>query len=135
MRIFFALVAAGAFFLSGCKTTESASADHHQIIVKLDRVVDESDQGGWQFILKDGDELKTIVGTGDADLDGDGNHVFIVKEDDSKADKSHRTLHRKVIVIKGDTEPELREQLKEQGFDLEFDLEPDEEETDEEVEK
>lgn len=184
MRIAFALVAVGVLFVSGCKTTESASTGQHEIFVKVDRVISDNDHDGSAghiniIIQRDGEEpiriegdpasievqeqlalLKAegihVMGDDHAFLDGgpdgkehkwivkhssehdhdgtnlhieEGERIFIMKDGDHNEHSSHGGSHKKVIVIKGDTEEDVKQQLKEHGFDLEFDFELGEEET------
>lgn len=87
MRITLVLIAAGALFISGCKTTESASARGHEILVK----VDNHDTGGEDgkrkidvIILRDGEDFRHIEGDPDspevqaqlAMLKAEGIHVM-----------------------------------------------------------
>lgn len=186
MRIAFALIAAGAFVVSGCKTTETALADGHEVFVSIDRefIEDDGDKKGHVNIIikRDGEDTIHIEGDpaspevkkqlamlgaegihvmggdhnvhlagpdgmkhkrimkhdtensfeiileGDEVADLDGHYMIIKKGSGPDGDTHHMGVHKKVIVIKGGSEEEIREQLKKEGIELEFDLELDDEE-------
>lgn len=180
MRIAIALMAAGAIFVSGCKTTQMASETDHEIFVTVDGDHGDAERKVSIVVKRDGEEpihiegdaaspevqeqlalLKAdgIPGMGDHDFFGhagsDGKkHKWVVKYDDEhdhgetvesngeyvlivKGDKpvKHEGAHKKVIVIKGNNEEDVRKQLKEHGIELEFDFELDEGDEDAKVEK
>lgn len=62
MRIALALMAAGAFFVSGCKTTQMASETDHEIFVMADGDHDDADRHVSIFIRRDGKEPVHIEG-------------------------------------------------------------------------
>ena len=69
MRITFVLIAAGALFISGCKTTESASAGGHEILVKVDSHATGREDGKRKIdviILRDGEDFRHIEGDPDS---------------------------------------------------------------------
>lgn len=193
MRIAFALMAVGALFSSGCKTTDSASAGQHEVFVKVDSTTSENDQDGTEghiniFIKRDGEEpiriegdlasievqeqlsfleaegrhvvirkngaMEEVEGKGPSvDLnfmtseggehiiiqkggktetivipgETDGKRIFIVKGDEHK---KHEGVNKKIVVITGDNEEEIRRQLKEHGIELELEFSEEELEED-----
>jgi hypothetical protein len=67
MRIALALLAAGAFIVSGCETTEQASKETHEIFVKIDENhMGDGEHGQVKLVIKR-DGKKTIIIKGDLD--------------------------------------------------------------------
>ena len=180
MRIALALMAAGAFFVSGCKTTQMASEANHEIFVTVEGDHGDAERKVSIVVKRDGEEPIHIEGDaaspemqeqlallkadgisemGDDDLFGhagsdgkkhkwvvkydnehdhgetvesDGEYVFIVKGDKSVKNEG---AHKKIIVIKGDDEEDVRKQLEEHGIELKFDFELDEGDEGAKVEK
>lgn len=174
MRIALTLLAAGAFVVSGCKTTEQASKETHEIFVKVDEDHMSDGEHGQVHVIIKRDGEKTIIIKGDMDDpdvqeqmahwdveelhamagEHDGEHNWVLKmgddysqrvivdiektisgdgkfeiimmgEDEHDHDAAH-AKHKKVFIIRGENEEEIRKQLKEHGiegnYDVEFDL-------------
>ena len=66
-----------------------------------------------------------LVGTARKDGEKGERKVIVkrVRKGDVAGKKDHKKVHRKVIVIKGDNEEEVRDALKEHGIELEFEFE------------
>ena len=171
MRIALALMAAGAFFISGCKTTQMASETDHEIFVTIDGDHGDAERKVSIVVKRDGEETVHIAGDaaspevqeqlallkiegvsvmGDDDhfrhagsvgkkrkwvmkhgdenerggtVEAEGEYVIIVKDDEPV---KREGAHKRIIVIEGGNEEEVRKQLKEHGIELKFDFELDE---------
>ena len=104
------------------KVMKSGDGEDHVWIMKVEGeedgnvVIDltSDDKGKHEAIVikKDGKVTKLP-------MDGkDGKHVFITKDGDSKAHKEHS--EKRVIVITGENEEEIKEKLE--ALDIEFDI-------------
>lgn len=121
MRIALILIAAGAFFVAGCKTTETASTDGHRVFVKIDKHHIMNDKDGEtkhvKFVIADGKGGLTVIEGGPSDpeielqiaqLKASGMLTGVSGLDDKQViiKKSDAGKSRHVIIMKSEDDGE-----------------------------